>query len=96
MVGAFEPDFLEVFVVEGVGLVNEIAVEALLGRLVAADKKDSGTPRVESIEDANGRACGDPEFTHVRVTRGLHRGRVGKGRRTPLRMRTSTELDVAR
>jgi len=69
---------VEVLVIERVCSVNEIAVEAVVGRLVTTDEEDSGSPRVEGVEDTNGRACTDPEFAHVRVTRTLHRGGVGE------------------
>ena len=69
-------EFEKVFVVERIGLVNVVAVEALAGGLVAADEKDSASAWVEGVEDTDAGLCLDSEFSHVGVTRGLDGGGV--------------------
>jgi len=69
--GGFGTQFEKVLVVESVGLVNVVAVEALVGGLVAADEKDSATAGVEGVEDADAGPCLDSEFSHPGVSRGL-------------------------
>lgn len=59
MVAAFEAQFVEVLVMEGVRTVNEITVGAIIARLVASDEEVSGSPTTaRRTSSRTGASCG--------------------------------------
>lgn len=67
----FDAEFEKMLVVELIGLMNVVAIEALVGGLVAADEENSTAAGIEGVEDANGRPCLNAEFSHACVVAAL-------------------------